>query len=270
VKSIELWTRGFLTAERAAALGRAAVILFVGLIVARLAARWLRHLVGHRGDPQRAILVGRLVGWAVAIFALAGAMQELGFQLGVLLGAAGVMTVAIGFASQTTLSNLISGFFLFGERPFGVGDVIEIDNVTGEVLSVDMMSTKLRTFDNRYVRIPNEAIIKTKVMNHTRFPIRRLDLSIRIARDEDFERVRQLLLDVADDNLHALDEPAPIVFIDRFGEATLDVMLSVWTETSNMVPLRTTLGAEIQSAFLAQKVRAPALPGPLAQPSPTP
>jgi len=211
------------TTQHAIAGGRALFILALGLLVARLIGRWLRLWIGGRGDPQRAELVGRLTSWGIFGLSLAGALQELGFQLGVLLGAAGVLTVAIGFASQTTLSNLISGFFLFGESPFKIGDAIEVEGVTGEVLSVDMMSTKLRTFDNRYVRIPNELIIKTKVINYTRFPIRRLDLSLRILHQEHFDRVRELVLEMIEDNTLTLDQPTPMVFISSFGELTLEM-----------------------------------------------
>jgi small-conductance mechanosensitive channel len=255
------------TTQHAIAIGRALFILALGFVVARLIGRWLRLWIGASGDPQRAELVGRLSSWGIFAISLAGALQELGFQLGVLLGAAGVLTVAIGFASQTTLSNLISGFFLFGESPFKLGDVIEVEGVTGEVLSVDMMSTKLRTFDNRYVRIPNELIIKTKVLNYTRYPIRRLDLTLRISNQEQFERVRELGLEIIDDNTLALDEPKPVVFVSNFGELTLEVGFWVWVQTKDYGELQVSLPAELQRAFLKREIKllAPivALPAPL-------
>jgi small-conductance mechanosensitive channel len=254
------------TTQHAIAILRALFILALGFVVARLIGRWLRLWIAGRGDPQRAELVGRLSTWGIFGLSLAGALQELGFQLGVLLGAAGVLTVAIGFASQTTLSNLISGFFLFGESPFKLGDTIEVEGVTGEVLSIDMMSTKLRTFDNRYVRIPNELIIKTKVLNYTRFPIRRLDLGLRIIHQEEFERVREIVLEVIDDDTLALDQPAPAVFVSKFGEMTLEVGLWVWVQTKDFGDLQTTLPGELQRAFLKREIKlvAPivALPSP--------
>ena len=113
------------------------------------------------------------------------ALRELGFKLSVLLGAAGVLTVAVGFASQTSASNIISGLFLLGERPFSVGDVIRVGSTTGEVLSIDLLSAKLRTFENLFVRIPNETLIKSEVTNLSRLPVRRLDLKIGIAYKEE-------------------------------------------------------------------------------------
>lgn len=238
-----------LTSEQATDWIRASLFLFVAVVASRLFGRWVRRFVGTRGDPQRAVLAGRLAAWGLLLFGLAMSLDELGFKLRVLLGAAGVFSVAAGFASQTTLSNLISGFFLFGERPFKVGDVIEVDNMTGEVISIDMMATKLRTMDNRFVRIPNELVIKTKVVNHTRFPIRRLDLVVPVAHPEDYSRIRATLLAIADKNTLCLAEPPPSVFIAGFGETTLNVQVWLWTRTSNLQELKVTISEEIQRAL---------------------
>jgi len=133
----------------------------------------------------------------------------MGFQLSVLLGAAGILSVAIGFASQTSASNLISGLFLIGEGPFAIGDFIRVGTTEGEVLSIDLLSVKLRTPDNLFVRIPNEQLIKSEVVNLTRFAIRRLNLAVGVAYKEDIPRVRHILMQVATDNPLCLNEPAP-------------------------------------------------------------
>ena len=83
--------------------------------------------------------------------------------------AAGLLTVALGFAAQTSASNLISGLFLLGERPFVVGDVIRLaSGITGEVVGIDLLSVKIRTFDNLLVRVPNETLLKSELTNLTR------------------------------------------------------------------------------------------------------
>jgi small-conductance mechanosensitive channel len=249
----------FLTTERVVDGARAVALFLITAIFASLIGRWARRLVAMRGDVQRAVLVGRLIAWSLLALGFAGALEEMGFKLNAVLGAAGVLTVAVGFAAQTTLSNLISGFFLFGERPFRVGDLIEVDTLLGEVLSVDMMATTLRTPDNRFVRIPNELVLKTKVTNHTRFPLRRLDLTVALGHHEDFAAIRALLLDVADKNALCLAEPAPSVFIASMGESSAQVQLWLWTRTDQMQALRASITAEIQAA-LAQSKRATAAP----------
>jgi small-conductance mechanosensitive channel len=245
----------FFTTERVLDLTKACLILLAALPIARLAGRGVQRLVSRRGDVQQAQLLGRLATWAVGLMGLAWALQELGFKLGVLLGAAGVLTVAVGFASQTTLSNLISGFFLFGERPFRLGDWIEVDGIIGEVLSVDLMATKLRTAENHYVRIPNELMIKTKVKNRTRFPLLRTDIKVGVANTENLGTVRALLFDVASACSLSLDEPAPSFLVTEFGDGKVVVQLSVWGLAENDAQLRSTLSLQLHDALQQKGVR---------------
>ena len=112
-----------------------------------------------------------------------------------------------------------------------------------------MLSIKLRTFDNLFVRIPNESLIKTEVTNLTRFPIRRLDLKIGVAYKENINQVRQVLLQVAEQNPLSLDEPNPVFQFLSFAESSLDLQFSVWTRKENYRELRTSLLEEIKLAF---------------------
>ncbi|HSP00724.1 MAG TPA: mechanosensitive ion channel family protein, partial [Thioalkalivibrio sp.] len=161
------------------------------------------------------------------------------------------------FASQTSASNLISGLFLIGEGPFGTGDVIKVGETTGEVLSVDLLSVKLRTFDNLFVRIPNETLIKSEVTTLTRFPIRRFDLQVGVAYKEDIERVRKVLMDVADRNTLCLDEPKPLFIFNGFGDSSVNIQFSVWARRENFLDLRNSLQIEIKKAFDAEGIEIP-------------
>ena len=119
---------------------RAGFLLLIGLLVASVASRLSRRLTRERFSIHSQTLIRRLVFYGILVLFVASAMRELGFSLAVLMGAAGVLTVAIGFASQTTASNLISGLFLIGERSFEIGDIIKVGSTTGEVLSIDALS----------------------------------------------------------------------------------------------------------------------------------
>ncbi len=245
------------TGERAMSIVRTILILTVGLVLARLLGSWSvrpfkKHLSVHQSS-----LIRRGVFYFVLVLFVISALRELGFNLGVLLGAAGVFTVAIGFASQTSASNLISGLFLLGERPFGISDIIKVGNTTGEVLSIDLLSVKLRTFDNLYVRIPNETLIKSEVTTLTKFPIRRLDIQIGVAYKEDITRVREALGEVADKNPLCLEEPPPLYIFQGFGESSLNMQFSVWAKRENFLDLRNTIHDEIKRAFDASGIEIP-------------
>ncbi len=236
---------------------RAAILGLAGLMLASLASRLAARALRPRLSTHVLQLMRRLVFYVILALFLASALRELGFSLAVLMGAAGVLTVAIGFASQTTASNLISGLFLIGERSFEVGEIIKIGSTTGEVLSIDALSVKLRTMDNLYVRIPNETLIKSEVTTLNRFPIRRFDLMLGVAYKEDLNRVREALMAVAEANIHCLDEPAPLFIFTGFGDSSLDIQFSVWARRENFLTLRNTIATEIKQAFDAAGIEIP-------------
>ncbi len=237
----------FGTGDAARAGARALVALLIGVLVVSLLRRSLNKT--QRLRPQHLFLLRRGLSYLVIIVAMAWALRELGFELGALLGAAGVLTVALGFAAQTSVSNIISGLFLIGEHPFAVGDIIQVAETTGEVLSVDLLSVKLRTFDNLLVRIPNETMLKSNVTNMTHFPIRRADLKISVAYKEDIARVREIMMSIADKNPLCLQEPRPLFVFLGYGSSALEMQFSVWVKKDAWLDVRNAMYEEIKKAF---------------------
>jgi len=228
---------------------KASVLLLLGWFFAKLIVHVISGLLTDRLDVQAQQLIGKLLFWLVFGLFVVSALKELGFDLGVLMGAAGILTVAIGFASQTSAANVISGLFVMGEGSIKVGDVIRISDQTGEVLSIDWLSVKLRTFDNLFVRIPNEQIIKSEVVNLSKFPIRRVDIQIGIAYGEDIREARTLLLRVADANPLCLESPEPLTILKGFGESSIDIQFSIWALRANFLALRNSILEEIKQSF---------------------
>ena len=255
----EFWTEilSFFSGDKVWNVSRAFILVVAGAAIAKLVSITLAKLAGEKLDSHGTMLLKRGSYYLVFVLFLFSALRELGFNLGVLLGAAGVLTVAIGFASQTSASNLISGLFLVAERPFTVGDVIRVGTTTGEVLSIDLLSVKLRTFDNLFVRIPNESLIKSEVTTVTRFPIRRLDILVGVAYKEDLKKVREVLGDVAKNNPLCLEEPKPVYIFQGFGESSLDIQYSVWAKRENFLELKNSIHEEIKNAFDDQGIEIP-------------
>jgi len=203
-------------------------LLVLGVVLGSLAARSVSKVMAKRSSRHHTVMVRRLVFYVIFLLFGVAALREAGFSLDVVLGAAGILTVAIGFASQTSASNMISGLFLLVEKPFEIGDFIEVETIMGEVVGIDMLSVKLRTRDNLYVRIPNETLIKTPVVNRSRFPIRRIDLSVGIAYAEDAEKVETLLMELAEKNPACLEEPKAFVLVTAFGPSSVELQFSFW------------------------------------------
>lgn len=239
------------------AIGKGFLILIIGYFLARFARNGIGRLKIANLTPHSMTLLKRVVFYGILVLTSISVMKELGFDLSVVLGAAGIFSVAIGFASQTSASNLISGLFLMMERPFSVGDIIRVGDTTGEVLSIDLLSVKVRTFDNLFVRLPNESMIKTQVTTLTKFPIRRADLKIGIAYKEDIERVKEILNNVAAKNTLCLDEPPPVFILLGFGSSSVDIQFSVWAKRENFLTLKNTMYQEIKKTFDQQDIEIP-------------
>ena len=255
----EYWSDivNFLGSEKMLSITHALILIIAGLIIARLVSSAIQKVVEKKADKHRIMLFKRGSYYLILVLFIISALDELGFNISVLLGAAGIFTVAIGFASQTSASNLISGLFLVAERPFGVGDLIRVGTTTGEVLSIDLLSVKLRTFDNLFVRIPNESLIKSEVTTLTRFPIRRIDIQVGVAYKEDLKKVRELLGVIADKNLLCLEEPKPLYIFQGFGESSLDIQFSIWAKRENFLELKNSIHEEIKNAFDEQGIEIP-------------
>lgn len=239
----------FLHADLLLHLLRASLYLLAGFVVARIVSRLMGKVASRKLDSHQVLILGKVIRYAILLLFFISALNELGFSLSILLGAAGILTVAIGFASQTSASNLISGLFLLGERPFSVGDVVKIGGTTGEVIAIDLLSVKMRTFDNLYVRIPNESILKSEVTTLTKFPIRRMEIAVGVAYKEDLRRVKEILLAVANANPNCLDEPAPVFIITGFGSSSMDILFCVWARREIFLDARNALYEEIKEAF---------------------
>ena len=208
-------------------------------------------------NRQRRFVLQKFVSYSLNAFLVILVLKIMGVDFKMLLGAAGILTLALGFAARTSISNLISGIFLIFERPFVVGDLVDVEGTLGEVLSIDLLATNLRTLDNLLVRVPNEKVSGTLIKNYSFFPIRRLDLNLMIPYEESLTNIHKLLLTVADRNEMALDEPRPVFRVESFQENHIDIIFAVWTATENFWDFRDILSKEIHRAFKKSGVDQP-------------
>ncbi|MBN2534140.1 MAG: mechanosensitive ion channel family protein [Spirochaetales bacterium] len=233
------------------------LIVIIGLIVIKILSSVIIKIFKKKLTPQSSMIIRKTVLYSGLVFVVIYILNRLGIELTPLLGAAGIAGIAIGFASQTSISNLISGLFLISEKPFAVGDAINIGDITGIILSIDLLSVKIRTFDNRFVRIPNEKILNNELINITRFPIRRLDIDIAVAYKEDAKKVRELLLDIVKNNPFCLIEPEPIILFKNFGNSAMEFLLGIWFEKSNYLALKNSIMEEIKERFDREGIEFP-------------
>lgn len=232
------------------------ISLFGGIFIYWLSKKTQKFFT-KKISAQYGLVTSKLLLYLGFSLILISILNELGFKLTTLLGAAGVLGVAVGFASQTSISNIISGLFFITEQSFKVNDVISVGETTGIVMSIDMLSIKLRTFDNKLVRIPNEVLIKSEIVNVTRFPIRRIDIAIGIAYKENIKNVKNILLDIAKENPLCLSDPEPLVIVKGFGESSVDLQFMVWVEKINWIKVKSQVLEEVKRVFDEKSVEIP-------------
>mgnify|MGYP005725561201 CR=1 FL=1 len=247
----------FLSPERLTFLIRAALLIVLGIPTLYFISKWCRLYLTKHLSAQQGMIAGKVILYAGLIIIFVMVLREFGFELGPLLGAAGIVGIAVGFASQTSVSNIISGIFLITEQPFVVGDVISTGSITGEVLSIDFLSIKLRTFDNKFVRIPNESILKSEVTTLTRFPIRRADIMVSVAYKEDIAKVKEILLDIANEEPLCLQEPEPLIIFSGFGASSIDLQFSVWAAREDWLKMKNQIYEKIKSRFDSEGIEIP-------------
>lgn len=205
------------------------VIFVLGLVLAgwlsKLLDRWLQR---RRTDAEVSLLLTRGTRWTVVIVFTVMALQQVGFQVTAFLAGLGVLGFTVGFAIQDVSKNLVAGVLLLLQQPFEIGDAIEVAGYAGTVQDVTLRATELRTWDGRLVYIPNAEVYTNPIVNYTRTPSRRIDLTVGVAYGTNLERVRQVALEALREVPGLCDNPAPQVVFHTFGESSVDCTLYFW------------------------------------------
>ena len=250
------WSKHF-SAETFEKILRIAIILVVGILIIYIITLLVKKLLPKNLSQQRRMIINRFVLYSGVVILFFTIVSELKINLTAIFGAAGIIGIVLGVASQTSIGNIVSGFFLVSEKSFELGDVIRIGDKTGTVYSIDLLSIKIKTFDNLLLRIPNQTVISSEVTNVTKFPIRRLDFNIGVAYKEDLGKVTEILKKVTKENPLCLDEPEPLIVFKEFGSSSIDILLGVWFEKANYIQVKNTVFQEIKSTFDKEGIEIP-------------
>jgi small conductance mechanosensitive channel len=166
--------------------------------------------------------------------------------------------VAVGFAARDAFSNLISGLLIFLDRPFVIGDLVEIGGEYGQVTQITLRSTRIVTSTGKMLAVPNADVINKVVASYTNFPHLRLDVPITIGVGEDIQRARRLLLSVVKNDADYLKDPSPEVVVSQLNDYNLELTLRVWLDDErDHVPKRFALREKMYEALRAAGVSMP-------------
>ena len=235
------WIKSFCTWENLFKLIGALLIIFVFWIIFRLIVRGIKKVPEKKLPKARSLILIKFLHYVFYTIVVMYVLSLFGVKLGAIWGAAGIAGVAIGFAAQTSVSNLISGLFVITEGAIKIGDTIIVDGITGVVDSINLISVTVHTLDNEMVRIPNSTIINTNLMNKSFHSKRRLTVTCPVAYDDDLELALKTYLKAAEDCPTVIKDPAPAVWVNKFCDSGIDITVAVWFDPKDFLQTKSDL-----------------------------
>ncbi len=204
-------------------------ILLGAIIIGRIVKTIIvRVLDSGSTDPFIADLLGRLVAYVIVAFGTVYALDQVGVAIGPVLGALGVIGIAVAFALQSILEDFVAGVLLQVRRPFKRGDEIGVLDVTGTILSVDSRTLTVRTPDGETVRLPNSEVIKNPITNLTLRGARRTTVIVGVEYGTDVASASMLIRDRVQALASIRNQPSTEVVAEQFGPSSIDLAVRYW------------------------------------------
>lgn len=243
------WCKSLLTAQKFIGLLQFIVTIIVITVIFKMIEKATTTLDRHTQKDLQSKTLTRFVGYIYYVVLALFILNAAGVNLKALWGATGIAGIAIGFASQTTMSNLISGLFVLGERTFKVGDFISVNGVSGTVDSVGLLSAKVHNLDNQVIRIPNSVIINNNFQNNSYNDIRRMTFEISVSYDTNMRVALEALERVAPLCPTVLSEPESAAWFNGFGDSGINMVLAVWFKGSDLVKAKNEVFIAMKEVF---------------------
>ena len=233
------------------------LFLVITFILARVISGLIRRTLAGKTEAKTIDLTVKSIRTIIYAVGIIVACTQLKIDLSGLLVAGGVVGVAVGFASQNTLSNLVAGILLMFERPVNVGDSIIVNGTEGYVEGIGLLSTRVRTYSGLYVRIPNDSLFTSEITNLVSNVARRFDYNISIRYSDDAKKAIKAAKRVIEEHPYALKNPAPSVYVDSLGAHGIELKVRIWSPSGFWWDARTELLWTIFKALRQEDIDVP-------------
>jgi len=235
------------------------ILVVVTLMAAKIAIKLFSPLIRKFDEMVDSVewsehthkLIERAIRYGIWIAAFLVILEILGLEgtITTALAGAGIAGIAVGFAAKDTLSNLISGVFLYSDKMFQIGDTVEIDGKVGKVVDIRLRNTVIRGFDNKIITIPNSKTADSMVINYSRERTRRVSVPIGIAYEADLEKAERIILDIIKKDPDFLEDPKPSVVVTGFGDFSVNLEVRGWIKNRGYLDKKVKLMKKIKIAF---------------------
>lgn len=237
----------------------AIIILIVGWIV----ANWVQGYIRKKGDTSPnldktlTLLFAKVAKVLILVVVVMAVLNQFGVQTASLVAVLGALGLAIGLAWQGVLADFAAGIMILVMRPFKVGDAVDIAGESGSVEEVGLITTRLNSFDNVAMIMPNSNVWGNNIKNLSKNDIRRVDMVIGFGYDDDIDHVKQVLKQILSEDDRILEDPEPLIAISELGGSSVNAKVRPWTKKENYWPLKHDLTEKIKKRFDAEGLNFP-------------
>ncbi len=262
---MSLWETIKLNLEKGLSLGMKLGIRLIGIAILIYVARFIKKHLGFKRikklvkdmDENSEAILRSLITYTIWGIVIIISLNILGVRIESLITSLGLMSVAIGFAAQATISNFISGVMIMFDRSIRIGDVIEINGNLGTIHSIGILSTRLQTFDNILIRVPNREMLDSAVKNYTFFDVRRFEILVGISYSTDIQKAREVILRTLENIELVLDDPAPSVRVNEFSDSSINLLVRAWAKREDLFTAQDIAAQAIKEAFDKEGIEIP-------------
>jgi small conductance mechanosensitive channel len=236
----------------------AIAIFYLGRFLAGLLTRGLRKVIQNQEvDKTLETFVCNLVRMGLLAFVVVAAINSLGIQTASFIAVLGAAGLAVGLALQGSLSNFAAGVLIVMFRPYKVGDWIEAAGVSGSVLELQILTTALKSGDNKRVIVPNSQIMGSIITNYSAHDTRRVDLVVGVSYSDDLDKVRETLQSIVAADRRILDDPAVTIAVSELADSSVNFVVRPWVKTVDYWGVLFDLTETIKKRFDAEGISIP-------------
>ena len=243
------WVKGLVTWSNLFKLLGGILVLLVMWIIYRIILGTIKKSSSAKMNSHKQQMLSHFVKYIFYILVVLEVLSLLGIKLSALLGAAGIAGVAIGFAAQTSVSNLISGLFVLTEGSIKIGDAVTVDGVTGVVDEINLLSIHIHTYDNQMVRIPNSTIINSNFTNINFHQTRRMTINVSVDYSTDMKTALEALKKAPALCPTVVSDPAPAVWFDGFADSGINMTVAAWFKPADFLQTKNDLYIAIKQVL---------------------
>lgn len=212
------------------------IIFLIGYLIAKKLSGFIQERAEETLEDHKLSILSKVTYYGILLITSVFVLRSVfGTTFGGFFAAAGLTGIVLGLAAQKSLSNLISGIFLFVDRSFEIGDMVEVKDNSGYVREITLFSTRIVTYDNTLVKVPNDKMFSEAVKNNSKFGIRRLDIEVGISYNSDIDKAREIIVEILEGEEKVLEGPEPEVVVKKLGDSAVVLGARPWINPKDRI-----------------------------------